>query len=149
PHELGVEIHAGHVGHYEIAQHDVEGFAGADPFDRIERARGDSNVVLAGQGSSYRAQDPRLVIDDEDASPADRAAHGGLSHMGFDRTGGSAWQGHSKGAPFSDDAFDRDVASQGCDDPVADRQAKTRAHTRWLGRKKRREEPALYLGMHA
>src|SRR6266487_4664456 len=63
PHELGVEIHAGHVGHHEIAQDDVEGLAGADPFEGIQGTGGGRNVVFAVQVSSYRAEYPWFVID--------------------------------------------------------------------------------------
>lgn len=61
-----MDVHPRHVGHHEIAEHDVECLSGLKARESDTPARLAGNVVLLPQGASQGGGDQGLIVDDED-----------------------------------------------------------------------------------
>ena len=72
-----VEVHAGHVGHHQIGEHDVETTVALEGRERLARSWSGDHVVPVPEQLLDRREERRLVVDDEHPTRGD-AGRGAL-----------------------------------------------------------------------
>ena len=141
-----MQVHAGHLGHHQVRDHQVE-LRARDRLQRGASGLHDDHLVLPRERPPHGARDQRIVLDKKDAAAPRLAGRRRRRRLGRFARGGGERHAERASPPWR--ALRLDAAAERGHDPVADGQPEPGTRPDRPRGEERIEDAGQHLGGHA